>query len=266
MANQFSPSKAIDCIEQWLKDYQGKAGTDGWVVGVSGGIDSAVTSTLCARTGLPTLLVEMPIHQHAEQVSRAQEHISALQAKHANVTDVCVDLTNVYENLVSALPNEEDQSGGLAFANSRARIRMTTLYALAAQRRSLVVGTGNKVEDFGVGFYTKYGDGGVDLSPIADLMKSEVFAVGAELGVVQSIQSAPPTDGLWGDDRTDEDQLGARYEELEWAMQMEGSSSENWTARQHEVMAIFLRLNRANQHKMRPIPVCIMPDDTRGIR
>ena len=145
MANQFSPSKAIDCIEQWLKDYQGKAGTDGWVVGVSGGIDSAVTSTLCARTGLPTLLVEMPIHQHAEQVSRAQEHIRALQAKHANVTDVCVDLTNVYENLVSALPNEEDQSGGLAFANSRARIRMTTLYALAAQRRSLVVGTGNKV-------------------------------------------------------------------------------------------------------------------------
>lgn len=263
MSQIFSPPRAIGFIEQWLKDYQANAGTDGWVVGVSGGIDSAVTSTLCARTGLPTLLVEMPIHQHAEQVSRAQEHMNDLQTKYANVSDVHVDLTNVYEGLVLALPSEEDKSEGLALANSRARIRMTALYALAAQRNALVVGTGNKVEDFGVGFYTKYGDGGVDLSPIADLMKSEVFAVGAELGIAQSIQTAPPTDGLWGDDRTDEEQLGARYDELEWAMRAEGSSPENWTPRQREVMAIFRRLNRANQHKMRPIPVCVLPDDIR---
>jgi NAD+ synthase len=263
MSQIFSPPKAIGYIEQWLQDYQANAGTNGWVVGVSGGIDSAVTSTLCARTGLPTLLVEMPIHQHADQVSRAQEHMNDLQTRYANVADVRLDLTNVYDGLVLTLPSEEDKSGGLALANSRARIRMTALYALAAQRNALVVGTGNKVEDFGVGFYTKYGDGGVDLSPIADLMKSEVFALGAELEIVQSIQTAPPTDGLWGDDRTDEDQLGARYDELEWAMRAADSSPENWTSRQREVMAIFLRLNRANQHKMQPIPVCVLPDDIR---
>ena len=264
MQNSFSPSRAAGFIEQWLKDYQANAGTRGWVIGVSGGIDSAVTSALCARTGLPTLLVEMPIHQHLDQVNRAQEHIRCLQASHANVDAVCVDLTAVYEGLVLALPNIDDESGALALANSRARIRMTALYALAQQRGALVVGTGNKVEDFGVGFYTKYGDGGVDLSPIADLMKSEVFELGASLGVVQSIQNAPPTDGLWGDDRTDEDQLGASYSELEWAMQEESSGDQAWSARQHEVMAIYRRLNQVNQHKMQPIPVCVLPDHIRS--
>jgi NAD+ synthase len=263
MSNSIIPSAAIDCIVQWLIDYQAKAGTNGWVVGVSGGIDSAVTSILCARTGSPTLLVEMPIHQHSEQVSRSQDHIQTLTEKHAHVSARKVDLTNVYEQLAASLPNDGDQSEGLALANSRARIRMTALYALAAQRGALVVGTGNKVEDFGVGFYTKYGDGGVDLSPIADLVKTEVFALASELGVIASIQNAPPTDGLWGDDRTDEDQLGATYPELEWAMQEAGADSQAWSSRQHEVMAIYKRLNQVNQHKMQPIPVCVLPESAR---
>ena len=264
MPHLHSPIRTIEHIEEWLKDYHAKAGTAGWVVGVSGGIDSAVTSSLCARTGLPTLLVEMPIHQPAEQVGRAHEHMDRLQAQYANVAVETIDLTGVYESLVSALPNDSDPSNGLALANSRARIRMTALYARAAQRGALVVGTGNKVEDFGVGFYTKYGDGGVDLSPIADLMKSEVFALGKALDVVASIQEAPPTDGLWGDDRTDEDQLGATYAELEWAMREANSLGQNWSAREHEVMAIYRKLNQANQHKMQPIPVCVLPVDFRS--
>jgi len=251
-------------IEQWLATYADRSGMQGWVVGVSGGIDSAVTSTLCARTGLPTYVVEMPIHQHPDQVGRAQRHMTALAAPNPNVHAVRVDLTKVYDALATALPEGEDRSNGLALANSRARLRMTTLYALAAERGALVAGTGNKVEDFGVGFYTKYGDGGVDVSPIADLVKTEVFALAAELGVSNEIQSAAPTDGLWGDDRTDEDQLGATYPELEWAMANEGADRSSWSARECEVMDIFQRLNRANQHKMQPIPVCIIPDALRS--
>ena len=251
-------------IVSWLKDYADQSNTNGWVVGVSGGIDSAVTSTLCAHTGLPTCVVEMPIHQHIDQVGRAQKHMDALAAKFSNVSKARVDLTGVYDGLVTALPESTDASEGLALANSRARLRMTTLYALAAQRGALVAGTGNKVEDFGVGFYTKYGDGGVDLSPIADLVKTEVFALGAALGVDESILQAPPTDGLWGDDRTDEDQLGATYPELEWAMAHVDTDPEGWSDRQREVMAVYTRLNRANQHKMNPIPVCLIPDGLRG--
>jgi NAD+ synthase len=189
--------------------------------------------------------------------------MAALVAQYPNVQAVRVDLTAVYDALTAALPEGEDRSNGLALANSRARLRMTTLYALAAERGALVAGTGNKVEDFGVGFYTKYGDGGVDVSPIADLVKTEVFALAAELGVSNEIQSAAPTDGLWGDDRTDEDQLGATYPELEWAMANEGEDGSSWSAREREVMEIFQRLNRANQHKMQPIPVCIIPDALR---
>ena len=251
MSLSFSPSKAAAFIEHWLKAYLADTGLSGWVIGVSGGIDSAVTSTLCARTGLPTLVVEMPIYQDPVQVSRAQDHIQALENQFPNVHSRRVDLTGVYDGLVAALPDDEDGSGGLALANSRARLRMTALYALAAQRQSLVVGTGNKVEDFGVGFYTKYGDGGVDLMPIADL------------GVLSAIQNAAPTDGLWGDDRTDEDQLGATYAELEWAMSASEHGSKNWSPRQQEVMEIYTRLNRANQHKMEPIPVCMLPDSIR---
>jgi NAD+ synthase len=183
-------------IVSWLKDYADQSKTNGWVVGVSGGIDSAVTSTLCAHTGLPTCVVEMPIHQHIDQVGRAQRHMDALAAKFPNVSKARVDLTEVYDGLVTALPESSDASGGLALANSRARLRMTTLYALAAQRGALVAGTGNKVEDFGVGFYTKYGDGGVDLSPIADLVKTEVFALGAALGVDESFCRPLPRMGF----------------------------------------------------------------------
>ncbi|HBP44497.1 MAG TPA: NAD(+) synthase [Flavobacteriales bacterium] len=250
----------VQHIVSWLEEYANDAGMDGWVVGVSGGVDSAVTSTLCAKTGLPTCAVEMPIHQHPDHVSRAQDHIQSLEQRFGNVSRARVDLTGVYDELVCALPTSFDNSGGLALANSRARLRMTALYAVASQRSALVVGTGNKVEDFGVGFYTKYGDGGVDISPIADLIKTEVFALGAFLGVGKEILDASPTDGLWGDDRTDENQLGATYPELEWAMSNMDADTSDWTARQHEVMGIYSHLNRVNQHKMNPIPVCLIPE------
>lgn len=235
---------------------------DGFVVGVSGGIDSAVTSTLCAMTGMRTLCVEMPIHQAESQVNRAQEHIKQLKERFANVTDVRVDLTPVFEEFKTQVPSTAEATYlDLSLANTRARLRMTTLYYFAGLHRYLVSGTGNKVEDFGVGFYTKYGDGGVDLSPLADLMKSEVYALGQFLAVPKSIMDAAPTDGLFGDSRTDEDQLGASYDELEWAMRMkdEGRSANDFSGREKEVFSLFLKLNNANQHKMRPIPVCEIP-------
>jgi len=267
-AARFDAGAVARHITQWLHDYARGAGMHGFVVGISGGVDSAVTSRLCADTGLPVTLVEMPIHSHRAQVERGQEHIRNLCARHPLVSHVAVDLTGVYDQLVKALPEEEDGSGGLALANSRARLRMTTLYALAARRRALVAGTGNKIEDFGVGFYTKSGDGGVDLSPIADLVKTEVFALGHHLGLPDAILSAPPTDGLWGDDRTDEQQLGASYPELEWAMSHSadlatGSASVALSPREQEVLDIYQRLHRANRHKMDPIPVCVIPDDIR---
>ncbi|MCV2873455.1 NAD(+) synthase [Defluviimonas sp. WL0050] len=253
----------IDHITGWLEEYCARAGTKGFVVGVSGGIDSAVSSALAARTGLPTLVVEMPIHQGRDQVSRARDHIAMLKARHAAVDGVEVELTDVFDSLVTALPGEpQGAAREMALVNTRARLRMTTLYYLAGQHGRLVVGTGNKVEDFGVGFFTKYGDGGVDLSPIADLMKSEVYEIGRALGVNDAILGAPPTDGLWGDSRTDEDQIGASYPELEWAMTYDGDDAA-LTGRQAEVMAIYRRLNRANQHKMVPIPVCEIPDSLR---
>lgn len=256
--------KVTDHIVSWLKEYAQKAGVKGFVVGVSGGIDSAVTSTLCAKTGLPTVCLEMPIHQAESQVSRALNHIKWLQDNFQNVSMNRVDLTPVFDSFVTSLPsveNEEDRF--LTLANARARLRMTTLYYFAGLDGLLVAGTGNKVEDFGVGFYTKYGDGGVDLSPIADLMKSEVYEVARHLGVNQDIQKAAPTDGLWGDDRTDEDQLGASYDELEWAMKMQeaGKSSTDFEGRKKIVFDKYIQLNRANQHKMVPIPVCEIPEN-----
>lgn len=254
-------AKIIDHITDWLAAYVTTSGTTGFVVGVSGGIDSAITSTLGARTGLPMLCVEMPIHQAESQVSRARTHIEWLQRRYASVACTEVELTPVFDGLVHAL-DENDIGPGhdMALVNTRARLRMTTLYYYAAANARLVLGTGNKVEDFGVGFYTKYGDGGVDVSPIADLTKTEVYAVGRELGVIDAIMEAPPTDGLWGDDRTDEDQLGASYPELEWAMEFSGDEA-GLGAREAEVLAIFRRLNAANKHKMEPIPVCIIPEE-----
>ncbi len=253
--------KIAQYIIQWLREYCLKASCNGFVIGVSGGIDSAVTSSLCAQTGLPTLCVEMPIHQVPNQVSRAANHISTLCSNFENVSRQEVELTELFESFKkSVLASENDALLQLSLANTRARLRMTSLYYLAGIHGYLVAGTGNKVEDFGVGFYTKYGDGGVDLSPIADLMKSEVFALGKHLGVSKDILEAAPTDGLFGDDRSDEDQLGASYEELEWAMNFKGDST-TIDVRKLEVLAIYKKLNAANQHKMNPIPVCVVPKD-----
>ncbi|WP_299125182.1 NAD(+) synthase [uncultured Tenacibaculum sp.] len=254
--------KVAEHIIQWLKNYANNAKVNGFVVGVSGGIDSAVTSTLCAKTGLPTLCVELPIHQAESQVNRANEHIKQLKERFDNVSEVEVNLTSTFEDFKTVVPEVESSAKtDLALANTRARLRMTTLYYFAGLHGLLVAGTGNKVEDFGVGFYTKYGDGGVDLSPIADLVKSEVYALGEYLGVPNSIQTAQPTDGLFGDSRTDEDQIGASYDELEWAMEMQniGKTNDDFSGRELEVYKIYTRLNRINQHKMIPIPVCEIP-------
>ena len=251
-------------IVNWLKTYAENAKVNGFVVGISGGVDSAVTSTLCAQTGLSTLCVEMPIHQAPSHVSRGREHIEQLKKRFPNVTNVEADLTTVFENFKSIVPIVSDlDKVNLSLANTRARLRMTTLYYFAGIQGLLVAGTGNKVEDFGVGFYTKYGDGGVDLSPIADLMKSDVYALGKYLQIPNSILEASPTDGLFGDDRTDEDQLGASYDELEWAMLEEekGKISENFLGREKIVFDIYKKLNTINQHKMIEIPVCIISND-----
>ena len=254
--------KVTNHIVNWLKDYATKAGVNGFVIGISGGIDSAVTSTLCARTGLNLLCLEMPIHQAPSQVNRALNHIDWLNANYKNVDFTQVNLTPVFDSLINSLPkvdNEEERF--MSLANTRARLRMTSLYYFAALKGLLVAGTGNKVEDFGVGFYTKYGDGGVDLSPIADLMKSEVYDIASHLGINQEIIEAAPTDGLWGDDRTDEDQIGASYDELEWAMKaIDEGMTDNLNERQSKVLAIYNKLHNANTHKMIPIPVCEIPE------
>ncbi|MCF8407888.1 MAG: NAD(+) synthase [Crocinitomicaceae bacterium] len=250
-------------IANWLTNYCDQAGSKGFVIGISGGIDSAVTSTLCALTHRKVVLVNMPIRQSENEYNRAIEHIKDLQVKFPNVLAHEVQLSGVFSEFESVLP-QETALNQLAMANTRARIRMTTLYAVAQSENCLVVGTGNKIEDFGIGFFTKYGDGGVDLSPIADLMKSQVYSLGKELGVVSSIQHAAPTDGLWGDNRTDEDQIGATYAELEWAMEFNGEIAA-LNDRQKMVIELYHRLNRINKHKMVPIPVCIIPDELKVI-
>jgi NAD+ synthase len=250
--------KVIEYIVDWLEEYSTKAGMNGFVIGISGGIDSAVTSALCAMTGKKLICLNLPIHQAPNQFDRSNKHIAWLKENFEGVSSQVVDLTTTFDQVCKDYPVEIQDE--LTMANVRARLRMTTLYAFAGHHKYLVAGTGNKVEDFGVGFFTKYGDGGVDLSPIADLMKSQVFEIAKELGVVQEIQNAKPTDGLWGDDRSDEDQLGASYPELEWAMEFEGDVT-LLPKRQQEVITIFRKLNKANQHKMNPIPVCTIPKD-----
>ncbi|MFT7113571.1 MAG: NAD+ synthase [Candidatus Azotimanducaceae bacterium] len=250
--------ETCDHITEWLKSYALKSGMKGFVVGVSGGIDSALTSTLCALTGLPTHCVNMPILQEQNQVDRSDEQIKWLKSTFPSVSSNTVDLSDSFLSLKSDLPQEIQDD--LSMANARARLRMTCLYSFAGNLKYLVAGTGNKIEDFGIGFFTKYGDGGVDLSPIADLLKTEVYALAKHLGVPQSIQNAAPTDGLWGDERNDEDQIGASYPELEWAMHFSGDMNAV-TERQKEVWAIYTRLNKANQHKMHPIPVCVIPSE-----
>jgi len=258
--------KVTQHIVNWLKDYAKSAKVNGFVVGVSGGIDSAVTSLLCAKTGRDVLCIEMPIHQAKSHVTRAQEHITLLKERFPNVSDARTNLTPIFEAFKSEVSLEGSQATvDMALANTRARLRMTTLYYYAGLNGLLVAGTGNKVEDFGVGFYTKYGDGGVDLSPIADLLKSEVYKIGQYLQVPESIMIASPSDGLFGDTRSDEDQIGANYDELEWAMQMadEGRNSEDFSAREKEVFSIYKRYNSSNKHKMIAIPVCEIPKSLR---
>lgn len=259
--------KVVDYIVAWLKAYATNAKVQGFVVGISGGIDSAVTSLLCAKTGFPVLCVEMPIHQGEKQVARGKEHIAQLTKRFNQITSVEVNLTSTFEDFKNVVPNIEDNATvSLSLANTRARLRMTTLYYFAGLQGLLVAGTGNKVEDFGVGFFTKYGDGGVDLSPIADLMKSEVYEIAEFLDVPNSIFIAQPTDGLFGDSRTDEDQIGASYNELEWAMKQAelGKTTADFNGRELEVFTIYTQRNRANKHKIDPIPVCIIPEGLKG--
>lgn len=251
-------------ISEWLKEYAQKSGQRGFVMGVSGGIDSAVVSTLCARTGLPLLVLEMPIHQGQDQVDRAVNHIAWLKSKYPNVSSKRIDLTSTYDSLYEAYApeagNTSKENFDFSMANTRSRLRMVTLYQFAGINKFLVAGTGNKVEDFGIGFYTKYGDGGVDISPIGDLMKSEVYALGAELCVGNDILTAAPTDGLHSDGRTDEDQIGATYDELEYIMlQTEGEilplPKGMTNERELAVKKIYDKFHNGNKHKMDPIPV-----------
>jgi len=241
-------------IIDWLKEYKKSSEVGGFVVGVSGGIDSAVVSTLCCLTDLPTLVVTMPINQDPTLHNRSVLHVDWLLKKYNNTTNKNIDLTDVYNKFESAV-----SSSNLGYANSKARIRMTTLYALAAEKNYIVVGTGNKVEDFGVGFFTKYGDGGVDISPIADLLKSEVYKIANELNINSEIINAQPTDGLWEDGRGDEDQLGATYDELEWAMKTSDTTSKEdsnkLTDREQEILDIYHFHRNKNMHKMVNIPV-----------
>jgi NAD+ synthase len=247
-------------ITNWLKEYAKISKINGFIIGISGGIDSAVTSTLCAMTDLNVICLEMPIQQNPDHVLRAKEHINFLKNKYSNVQSKLIDLNSVYKSFCKEVSNVNTDFE-LALANTRARLRMSTLYYYATINNYLVVGTGNKVEDFGVGFYTKYGDGGVDISPIADLLKSQVYKLGSVLGIVKSIMSAKPSDGLYSDSRTDEDQIGATYDELEWAMEFDkvSNSVKELSDRKNTVLTIYREFNLKNKHKMIEIPVCKIP-------
>jgi NAD+ synthase len=274
--NSENSQLVADYITQWLTDYVNKTGVKGYVLGVSGGIDSAVVSTLCARTGFPLTVVEMPIHQDADQVTRGREHIQFLKDNYDNVTSIEIDLSNTYDGMVDVLRADDvsEEQFQFTMANTRSRLRMTTLYAIAGQQGLLVCGTGNRVEDFGIYFYSKYGDGGVDISPIGDLMKTEVYEVGKALGINDNIINATPTDGLHGDSRTDEEQIGATYPELEWAMEYHDEYTEinehgeqffndkevfMLNDREKEVLSIYLAFHEKGKHKSEPIPVCGLP-------
>ena len=242
-------SKKVVFIKDWIMNYVNSmpSKAKSLVIGISGGIDSSVSSTLCAMTGLKTIVLTMPIKQIENQHNLSLKHQEWLVSKFKNVEAHTVNLDKLFDTFSSTLNNFSNEHG---FANSRARLRMTTLYQVAAANKGIVVGTGNKVEDFGVGFYTKYGDGGVDISPIADCNKSEVWELGKELGILKEIIEAPPTDGLWDDGRTDEGQLGFKYDELENAMKDVNSPHRSE----------YEKIRKQNLHKMEPIPVCKIPN------
>ena len=241
-------SKKIVFIKDWILNYVNSMPkkAESLVIGISGGIDSSVTSALCAMTGLKTIVLTMPIKQISSQHDLSLKHNDWLKEKFENVESHIIKLDEVFNSFKSSLSNFDNEHG---MANSRARIRMTTLYQVAAKNKGIVVGTGNKVEDFGVGFYTKYGDGGVDISPIADCTKTEVWELGKELNILKEIIKTPPTDGLWDDGRTDEGQLGLSYKELEEAMENENSKNREK----------YLKIRKVNLHKMESIPVCKIP-------
>jgi NAD+ synthase len=240
-------------IVEWLKKYSIDNNIKSFVVGVSGGIDSAVSSTLAASTGIPTYAIGMPIHQKEEQENLSDAHLDWLKQNFDNVIVSKFDLTDTFENFKSVMG--EFGQDTLSLANSRSRLRMVTLYQIAGSVGGIVVGTGNKVEDYGVGFYTKYGDGGVDIAPIADLYKSEVWEFGRQLGIDQRIIDAKPTDGLWDDGRTDEDQIGTSYEMLEWVMET-GLEQDPEVLNEEQLNAInvYKKFNTQNKHKMIDIP------------
>ena len=243
------PSEKITFISNWIKNYVDNmpSKAQSLIVGISGGIDSSVTSTLCAMTGLKTIVLSMPIKQIKEQQELSLKHLEWLKSKFKNVESHLVILDNVFKYFKVSLSEFDNEHG---FANSRARLRMATLYQVAAANKGIVVGTGNKIEDFGVGFYTKYGDGGVDISPIADCNKTEIWELGKELKIIQEIIDAPPTDGLWDDGRIDEGQLGLNYRELEEAMKNPNSMNREK----------YEKIRKLNLHKMVPIPICKIPN------
>ena len=240
----------VDYIKNWINDYCKSMSKepDSLIIGISGGIDSSVTSTLCALTGKKTIVLSMFINQIKEQRNLSLKHQEWLKKKFKNVAGYLIDLDNVFKSFKTSLTQFDNEHG---MSNSRARLRMTTLYQASASNNGIVVGTGNKVEDFGVGFYTKYGDGGVDISPIADCTKSQVWEMGKHLGVLEEIAKAEPTDGLWDDGRTDVVQLGMSYQELEKAMKDPTSAG----------YKKYLKIRKRNLHKMNPIPVCKMNND-----
>ena len=242
-------SEKINFISNWIKDYaiNMPSKAQSLVIGISGGVDSSVSSTLSAMTGLKTIVLSMPIKQKSQQHDLSLKHQEWLVSKFKNVETYTINLDELFSAFSSSLSKFNNEHG---MANSRARLRMTTLYQVAAANKGIVVGTGNKVEDFGVGFYTKYGDGGVDISPIADCNKTEVWEIGKELGILREIIEAAPTDGLWDDGRTDEGQLGLQYDELEEAMNNPGSVNR----------AKYENIRKQNLHKMEPIPVCKIPN------
>ena len=255
-----TPRQRIKHISKWIRDYARKARVDSLVVGISGGIDSSVVSALCAQTGLKTIVVQMPIRQNPRLNNLSSAQAGWLLEHHPdNVVHMSMDLTTVFTAFEKKLTPFGDSE--LAFANSRARLRMMTLYQIAQSYGGIVVGTGNRVEDFGVGFFTKYGDGGVDISPIGDCMKTEVWAMGQELGLLQDIINAPPTDGLWADGRNDEDQLGMTYPQLEQAMLQDTYEEigQYATAAEAKLVKQYRKIRAKNLHKMTPIPVCTIP-------
>jgi NAD+ synthase len=244
-------------IVDWLLQYSNTTKTNGFVIGVSGGVDSALTSTLCALTGKNVVIVGMPIHQEEKQFTRSEKHMQWLCENFKNVKKTTINLTDTFETFKSSSANLSE----LALANTRSRLRMVALYSIANTNNFLVVGTGNKVEDYGIGFFTKYGDGGVDLSPIADLMKSEVREMSKYLGVSDEIVNAIPTDGLWGDSRSDEEQIGASYSELEWALKYYDENGYNLNGleeRQTEVLNIYVQRHKINKHKLETPPICLL--------